>query len=67
MASLKLNKINLHTIKIASLRSGRAALNRYFKGTYGIDIISNKKFIQANKIFQAVTKQGKEEGRGEIN
>ena len=47
------------------MKSGRAALNRYFKSKHGIDIISNEKFIKANEIFQAVTKQGKEQGCGE--
>ena len=51
--------------KNSSLKSGHAALNHYFKGTHGLDIISNAKFIKANEIFQAVTKQGKEQGRGE--
>ena len=32
----------------------------------GIDIISNSKFIKTNEIFQAITKQVKKEGRGEI-
>ena len=34
------------------------------KGKCGIDIISNKKFTQANEIFQAGTKQGKDERCG---
>ena len=55
-------RAKLKHYKNSSLKSGRAALNRYFKGTFGIDIISNQKFIKANEIFQAITKQGKEEG-----
>ena len=60
------SKLKLRHYKNSSLKSGRAAMNRYFKGKFGIDIISNENFIKANEIFQAVTKQGKEEGRGEI-
>ena len=51
--------------KNSSLKSGRAALNRYFKGKRGLDITSNVNFIQANEIFQAVIQQGKVERRGE--
>ena len=58
-------KSRLSYYKNSSLKSGRAALNRHFKAKFGIDIISNDKFIKANEIFQAVTKQGKEQGRGE--
>ena len=53
--------------KNSSLKSGRAALNRYFKDKLGIDIISNEKFLLANEQFQAVTKKGKDEGRSEMN
>ena len=53
--------------KNSSLKSGRAALNRHFKAKLGIDIISSEKFIKVNEIFQAVTKQGKEEGRGQVD
>ena len=59
------DKIRLTYYKNSSLKSGRAALNRYFKGTRGIDIISSEKFIKSNQMFQAVTKKGKKEGRGE--
>ena len=51
--------------KNSSLKSGRAALNPYFKGKRGLDITSNVNFIQANEIFQAVIQQGKVERRGE--
>ena len=44
-----------------------AALNRYFKEHRGIDIISNPKFILSNENFQAVTRHGKKEGKGEID
>ena len=46
--------------KNSPLKSGCAALDCYFKGNYGLDIISNAKFIKVNEIFQAVTKQSKE-------
>ena len=52
----------LRYYKNSSLKSGRAALNHYFKGKFGLDIISNEKFIKKNEVFQAVTKQGEEEG-----
>ena len=52
--------------KNSSLKSGRAALNRYFKEKRCIDIISNEKFTHSNEQFQAVTKLGKTQGRGEI-
>ena len=58
-------RAHLKHYKNSSLKSGRAALNHHFKSTLGVDIISNEKFIRANEIFQAVTKKGKEEGRGE--
>ena len=60
-------KNKLKHYKNYSLKSGRAAINRYFKAERGIDIIGSDKFIQANEIFQAITRQGKEEGRGEID
>ena len=60
-------KSRLKYYKNSSLKSGRAAINRYIKGKRGIDIISNEKFIKANEIFQAITKEGKEEGRGQID
>ena len=50
------SKYRLTHYKNSSLRSRRAALNWYFKGKFGLDIISNEKFIKANEIFQAVTK-----------
>ena len=49
----------------SSLKSGRAALNRHFKGSRGLDIIANSMFIKTNEIFKAVTKKGKVEGCGE--
>ena len=52
--------------KNSSLKSGRAALNRYFKEKRCIDIISNERVTNANEQFKAVTKLRKTEGRGEI-
>ena len=48
-----------------TLKCIRAALNRFFKASRGIDIISNDKFIPANEIFKALQRKGKKEGRGE--
>ena len=42
----------------------RAALNRYFIEKRGINIITNDCFLQANEMFQGVTKKGRREGRG---
>ena len=52
--------------KNSLLKAGRAVLNHHFKAEMGIDIISNSKFIKTNEISQAITKQGKTEGCGEI-
>ena len=57
----------LDDYKNTSLKCIRAALNRHFKGTRNIDIISNPLFIQCNEMFQGVTKKGKRESRGEID
>ena len=59
------SEINAKFYKNSSLKSGRAALNRYFKEKMGIDIISNDAFMKANENFQAVTRDGKIKGRGE--
>ena len=50
--------------KNSSLKCMRAALNRYFKETKGLNIITNENFIQANEMFRGVTKKGRREGRG---
>ena len=52
--------------KNTSLKCILAALNRHFKATRNLDIISNEKFVKCNEMFQGVTKKGKREGRGEI-
>ena len=59
--NIKLSKTKQKEIKYyknSSLKSGRAALNRHFKGTRGLDIINNDNFIKSNEIFQAFTKKG---------
>ena len=43
----------------------RAALNRHFKATRGLDIISDSRFIGANEMFRRMTRKDKKEGRGE--
>ena len=45
----------------------RAALNRHFKGSRNLDIISHPSFTKCNEMFKGVTKKGKCEGRGEID
>ena len=45
----------------------RAALNRFFKETQGLDIIANPAFIHANEMFKGVTKKGRHEGRGSLD
>ena len=52
--------------KNTSLKCIQAALNRHFKVTRNLDIITNESFIQCNKMFQGVTKKGKREGTGEV-
>lgn len=53
--------------KTSTLKCIRAALNRYFKGTRSLDILSDPRFICSNEMFSGVTKKAKEEGRGEID
>ena len=60
------NNSDSEDYKNTSLKCIRAALNRHFKATRNIDIITNEKFIQCNEMFQGVTKKGKREGRGEV-
>ena len=47
-----------------SMRSLRAALNRHFKITLGVNIIDNAEFIRANELFAGKLRINKEEGRG---
>ena len=52
--------------KNSTLNCIRAALNRHFKETLGIDIIKNTNFTKTNEMFRGVAKQGRREGRGDI-
>ena len=52
--------------KNSTMNCIRAALNRHFKETIGIDIIKNEAFTKTNEMFRGVTKQGRREGRGDI-
>lgn len=53
--------------KISTLKCIRAALNRYFKGKHGLDIIADRRFIKTNEMVKGVTRKAKLDGRGEIN
>ncbi len=52
--------------KSSTLKAMRAALNRYFKDTRGIDITLEKPFVKANELFMGLLKENKQEGRGTI-
>lgn len=52
--------------KSSSLKCARAALNRHFKDTRAIDIISDSRFIRVNELFTGILKQNKAEGRGNV-
>ena len=47
-----------------SMRSLRAALNRYFKLQLNVNIIDNTEFIRANEIFAGKLRINKQEGKG---
>ena len=49
-----------------SMKSMRAAINRYMKEIRKIDIIGSEPFLRANKIFEAVLKDNKAKGKGRI-
>ena len=51
---------------ISTMKSIRAALNRYFKDTRKIDITADTNFINANEIFKGLMKINKQNGRGTI-
>ena len=50
----------------SSLKTMRVALNRYFKQTRSLDIISNPLFFKANNLFGGVQHINKEEGQGTV-
>ena len=47
--------------KNATLKTFRAGLNRHFKETQDLDIVSDSRFRAANKMFDAVKVKGKRE------
>ena len=53
--------------KTSTLKCIRAGLNRHFKATRSIDIITDQRFIQCNEMFKGVACIGKAEGWGEMN
>lgn len=53
--------------KTSTLKCIRAAINRHFKVTRSLDIISDPCFILSNEMFSGVAKKAKAEGRGETD
>ena len=49
---------------VQSLKCIRSGLNRYFKKTRGVDIISDTRFVKANEMFAAVKVDSKKKGKG---
>ena len=50
----------------SSFKVLRAGLNRYFKKTRTVDIVSDEKFMRANMIFDSVQVKAKKMGKGRI-
>ena len=59
-----LRKTDGDTYKINSLKSIRAGLNRHFKATRGIDIVTDVRFHKANEMFDGVKVEVKKQGKG---
>lgn len=53
--------------KTSTLKCIRAAINRHYKETKSLDILSDPRFVASNEMFAGVTKKAKEEGRGETD
>lgn len=51
--------------KTSTLKCIRAAINRYYKNSKSLDILSDPRFIRSNEMFTGVARKAKEEGRGE--
>ena len=49
-----------------SMRAMRAAIKRYIDHKREVDVISNEKFIRANKVFDAILKDNKAHGKGNV-
>ncbi len=59
-----IQKKDLFDMKTTTLKAGRAALNRHFKQSRGLDIISDPAFLVANEMFKGVTVRNKQNGLG---
>ena len=57
-------KTTKNTYSVQSQKCIRAGLNRYFKKTCGINIITDTRFIQANEVFDGCKAKAKKEGKG---
>ena len=55
---------NKETYSVQSQNCIRASLNRYFKKTRSMDIVSDKCFIKANEVFDGCKAKAKREGKG---
>lgn len=53
--------------KTSTLKCIRAAINRHYKDTRSIDILTDTRFIKSNEMFTGVTRKAKQEGRGEVD
>ena len=58
--------ISRQSYSIQTLKSIRAALDRYFKKTRGIDVVADKRFVKTNKMFKSVTVKAKQQGKGVV-
>ena len=57
-------KKNGEQYKTSSFKVLRAGLNRYFKRTRNIDIVSDQRFVNANLLFDGVQVNAKKKGKG---
>lgn len=63
----ELRKTDSGEYKMSSLKSARAAINRYYREKRSIDLISDQRFITTNEMFKGVTRKAKQEGRGDTD
>ncbi len=61
-----IQKKDASDMKTTTLKAGRAALNRHFKQSRGVDIISDPLFMPANEMFKRVTVWNKQNGLGVV-
>ena len=59
-------KGNNEEYKNSTFKCIRAGINRHYKATRSLDIISDPRFIQVNEMFEGKSRVNKEEGHGEI-